>query len=168
LPQGAYDRITCNPPLLPIPPGVPYPAIGDGGFDGLQFVERIFGELETRLAEQGKCLLLGLSLADPVPQIEKLCARALPPGFTYTLYLLTRQPMDQYLKAIVTTISRLYPGQNQLQISRRFQTAYARAGYTDVVSYYLVVSRQTTNGSSCVCNLTRGNASQTYWFVGGA
>ncbi len=168
LPPGRYDRITCNPPLLPIPPGIPYPVIGDGGFDGLRFIRRILEQLAGRLADGGKCLLLGLSLADPMPEIERLCAGGLPPGFGCHLYLLTRQSLDQYLKAIVTTVARLYPKENPLQLSRSFHAAYAGAGYTDVVSYYVVVSRSARHPAACVSNLTRSSASETYWFVGGA
>ncbi|HOX01448.1 MAG TPA: methyltransferase [Candidatus Paceibacterota bacterium] len=168
LPPGRYDRITCNPPLLPIPHGIPYPVIGDGGFDGLRFIRRILEQLGGRLADGGKCLLLGLSLANPVPEIERLCAGGLPAGFGCHLYLLTRQSLDQYLKAIVTTVARLYPKENPLKLSRSFRAAYSSAGYTDVVSYYLVASRSIRDPAVCVSNLTQSNGSETYWFVGGA
>jgi methylase of polypeptide subunit release factors len=164
--ERSYDRITCNPPLLPIPPDVPYPRIGDGGLDGLRFTRVVLEGIDRRLASGGKCLLLGLSTADGVSEIERLCEATCQGPFSYTLYLLARQTLDAYAKLVVSTVQQLYPDQNPLRLNRVIRQAYRDAGAEHIVSYYLSVQRDGAGASSGTYDLTRNNHSQTYWFVG--
>ncbi len=41
--KSRFDLICMNPPLLPIPSGLGYPFIGDGGPDGLAVTRRVWG-----------------------------------------------------------------------------------------------------------------------------
>jgi methylase of polypeptide subunit release factors len=168
LPSGrTYDRITCNPPLLPIPREVSYPRIGDGGLDGLDFIRGILAHLPERLAAEGKCLLLGLSPTNGVSEVEKLCTQWCRRPFTYALYLLARQSIDDYAKGVVTTVRNLYPQQNVLKLGRSLRATYRALGADAVVSYYLAIRRTHADVRSGVYDLTRSNYSQNYWFVGG-
>ena len=59
-----FDRICCNPPLLPIPEQVPYPVPGDGGPDGLSVVRPLLQALPRILREDGRCHVIGTILGD--------------------------------------------------------------------------------------------------------
>lgn len=59
-----FDTVTANPPLLPIPSGLPYPFVGDGGPDGLRVVRRILARLPAHLAPGGQAKLIGMTLSD--------------------------------------------------------------------------------------------------------
>ena len=166
LPQGrTYDRIVCNPPLLPIPPDTPYPLCGDGGPDGLHFTRTILSNLDSRLADEGKCLLLGLSPSGRTTAVEDLCKRWCVGHLTYALYILARQPINEYTKQVALTASTLYSQQNALKVARLLKQFYRDAGVDAVVSYYLSVRRTTATAPSGVYDLTHGNCSTNYWFV---
>ena len=165
-PDRVYDRITCNPPLLPIPADIPYPRIGDGGPDGLRFTRTVIGTLERRLAQGGKCLLLGLSTSNGVSDVERLCETSCPESSSFSLYVLARQTVDAYAKLVVSTVSQLYPEQNLLRLNRLIRQTYRELGAEHIVSYYLSIHRTGTGAPSGVYDLTRNNHSQNYWFVG--
>lgn len=54
-----FDRICSNPPFMPVPPGVRFPAFADGGPDGLAFVRRLLAELPEVLVAEGRCDVVG-------------------------------------------------------------------------------------------------------------
>ena len=60
-PEERFDLIVANPPLLPIPEGVPYPFIGDGGPDGSDVVIEILSGAHDRLTQSGTLLLIGMT-----------------------------------------------------------------------------------------------------------
>lgn len=57
-----FDLIVANPPLLPIPSGIPYPFVGNGGPDGLDLTTRIISGAEGRLTSSGTILIVGMTL----------------------------------------------------------------------------------------------------------
>ncbi|MEE8738715.1 MAG: methyltransferase [Bifidobacterium sp.] len=59
LPDQQYELITANPPLLPIPHGVPYPFVGDGGVYGLDLTLPILQAASKYLTENGTLLIIG-------------------------------------------------------------------------------------------------------------
>jgi release factor glutamine methyltransferase len=61
---GRYDLVTANPPLLPIPAGLPYPFVGDGGPDGFSVTWRILKGLPDHLAGNGVAQIIGMTLSD--------------------------------------------------------------------------------------------------------
>ncbi|ONI85378.1 hypothetical protein ALI144C_13940 [Actinosynnema sp. ALI-1.44] len=62
--DGRYDLVTANPPLLPIPAGMPYPFVGDGGADGFDVTWRILRGLPRHLADRGVAQIIGMTLSD--------------------------------------------------------------------------------------------------------
>lgn len=61
-PSKKFDLIVANPPLLPIPLGIPYPFVGNGGPDGLNLTTRILSGAEGRLTSSGTILIVGMTL----------------------------------------------------------------------------------------------------------
>jgi release factor glutamine methyltransferase len=63
-PDMRFDHIVANPPLLPVPPGMRYPFVGDGGADGLAVTRRIVMGMPSRLDRDGTAQLIGTGLSD--------------------------------------------------------------------------------------------------------
>ncbi len=59
-----FDVISCNPPFMPVPPGVRYPRFADGGGDGLGIVRRLMAGLPEALAPGGRCEVVGAVLGN--------------------------------------------------------------------------------------------------------
>ncbi len=60
IPAGRqFDLIACNPPFMPVPPGVRFPQFADGGPDGLSIVRRVLAGLPQYLAPEGRCHIVG-------------------------------------------------------------------------------------------------------------
>jgi methylase of polypeptide subunit release factors len=60
----SFDVISCNPPFMPVAPGVVYPRFADGGGDGLKFVRRLMAGLPKALAPGGRCEVIGAVLGN--------------------------------------------------------------------------------------------------------
>jgi hypothetical protein len=59
-----FDLICCNPPFMPVPPGVRFPLFADGGPDGLAVVRRLLAGLPEVLAPDGRCHVVGAVLGN--------------------------------------------------------------------------------------------------------
>jgi methylase of polypeptide subunit release factors len=59
-----FDVISCNPPFMPVAPGVRYPRFADGGGDGLEVVRRLAAGLPEALAPGGRCEVIGAVLGN--------------------------------------------------------------------------------------------------------
>lgn len=52
--SNRFNWIVCNPPLLPVPSGIPFPQTADGGADGLLVIRTILQRLPIWLADDGE------------------------------------------------------------------------------------------------------------------
>lgn len=59
-----FDYVSANPPLLPVPPDLPYPFVGHGGADGLAVTRRILSGLRSALEPGGICQIIGTCTGD--------------------------------------------------------------------------------------------------------
>ncbi|WP_295909635.1 methyltransferase [uncultured Bifidobacterium sp.] len=90
LPNQQFDLITVNPPLLPIPDGVPYPFVGDGGPHGLDVTLAVLGKAARYLSATGTLLAVGMTTMrgleiDQEPLLQSTLARN---GLTATMTVL--------------------------------------------------------------------------------
>lgn len=87
VPGEQFDTVLANPPLLPIPSGVPYPFVGDGGPDGLRVVWRILDGLPEHLTAGGRLQLIGITLSDGLlpTTVDALAGWARRAGFHLTM-----------------------------------------------------------------------------------
>ena len=60
----SFNLISCNPPFMPVAPGVVYPRFADGGGDGLKIVRRLMAGLPEALAPGGRCEVIGAVFGD--------------------------------------------------------------------------------------------------------
>lgn len=65
-----FDYIVANPPLVPIPLGLAYPFVGDGGPDGCDVTNRIIEELPDHLGKNGTALMIGMISWDGRSSLE--------------------------------------------------------------------------------------------------
>jgi len=66
VPGDRFDTIVANPPLLPVPPELSYPFVGDGGDDGFRVTERILSGLPGALSPGGTAHVIGTALGDGI------------------------------------------------------------------------------------------------------
>lgn len=59
-----FDYIISNPPFEPTPPGIEYYLHSSGGIYGLDFVEKIFSELDQYLSEEGHAQIVTFAPGD--------------------------------------------------------------------------------------------------------
>jgi len=59
-----FDMICCNPPLLPVPDGLPFPIVGNGGPDGLGIAKTLLSLLPSLLRPRGLCRIVGTLVGD--------------------------------------------------------------------------------------------------------
>ncbi len=75
-----FDQICCNPPFMPVPPGMDFPLFADGGPDGLALVRRVLAQLPEVLALDGRCHIVGAVLGNnqgpDLSQFEELATAA--------------------------------------------------------------------------------------------
>ncbi|MFC1475891.1 methyltransferase [Candidatus Zixiibacteriota bacterium] len=62
VPNERFDRIIMNPPFMPVPQGIPYPACGAGGEDGLVIVRRFLAGLSAHLNPHGRAYMAGQAI----------------------------------------------------------------------------------------------------------
>lgn len=142
--EGPYDLITANPPLLPIPNGVPYPFIGDGGPDGCSVVYRILEGARDRLSSSGSLILIGMtsfSLADSTP-FEKLSSAMSKSGLAGILSIflsLSTQKSSKWVQGLAKSSMahnpRKYPSLEAA--AAHISNQYESSGVDSVCSFVL-------------------------------
>jgi hypothetical protein len=90
-----FDRVTCNPPLLPIPDDMPYPFVGHGGSDGLRVTWRALNGLPSALRDGGVARLLGTTLSDGyVPTfMDEMDRWSMAGGMRVTVFVISHHPL---------------------------------------------------------------------------
>lgn len=144
-----FELICANPPLLPIPEGLPYPFVGDGGPDGLQVTRRILDGLDGHLSASGHAQLIGMALSDGflplgLDELERWCATS---GFdlTWTTVNHLATTVDSAWVQGVGTTSALHAGRvspAEIEAARRaLADGYAALGASHVCTYFMRLAR---------------------------
>lgn len=135
----SYDHIVCNPPLVPVAEGVPYPICGDGGRDGLDVTNRILAGLEKHLADGGRCTMIGACMksCDGLGIAESI-ATHLTPQFSCGIFILSSLPLSEWVRQTAASTSLLYPGFSAGRAILRARVEYAESLRTDSVVCFLL------------------------------
>lgn len=89
-----FDLVCCNPPLLPIPPRLPFPFVGDGGADGQRLILRMLAALPDLLHDGGRCLAVTTLLGSHAgPDLRALREASVAAGLRLDLLLSGRAPL---------------------------------------------------------------------------
>ncbi len=145
LDSGAtFDIIVANPPLLPIPKGVPYPFVGDGGTDGLAVVRRIISGLHGRLTDQGQFLMVGMSCRDDfsifsAAEISNALSESSLAGLMTVISSYGVADTDPWINGVALTSKAHSPQStsNLQEIKEQLVKGYTQQGATAVCTYVL-------------------------------
>jgi hypothetical protein len=136
-----FDRICCNPPFMPVPPGVHYPRYADGGSDGLVVVRRVLAGLPEALAPDGLCQVVGAILGDSegpeLSSLESLAARA---RLKLELFCPTCEELDGTMLASCAATALDCDGDG---VKQAFRDHWAGLGATRI--YYFLLSATHTS-----------------------
>lgn len=132
-----FDRICCNPPFMPVAPGIRYPAFADGGPDGLAIVRRVLAGLPEVLAPNGLCHIVGSVLGNSegpdLSSLERLAAEA---QLKMTISCPTCEELDAAMLASCAATAMGCEGGGDVR--QAFRDHYARLGATHI--YYFLLS----------------------------
>lgn len=140
-----FDRITANPPLLPMPEDMPYPFVGHGGPDGLDVTMQILEGLPDHLAPHGIARLLGTSFSDgylPL-SLDVLAAMASKLQLDINFYITSHHALHDgavYFEGLAATSAGT--GDIDLATARAHYRNFLDArGATHLVAYFIHATR---------------------------
>jgi len=131
-----FDLISCNPPFMPVPPGVRYPRFADGGPDGLEVVRRLMAGLPEALTPDGRCEVVGAVLGNrESPDLAAFKMMAADSSLAIILDCRTREELEgQTLKQLVDTAME---GGAEEDVERAFRTHFANLHATHLYCFFL-------------------------------
>jgi methylase of polypeptide subunit release factors len=131
-----FDRVCCNPPFMPVPPGVRYPRFADGGSDGLAVVRRVLAGLPEALAPDGLCQVVGAVLGTSEgPDLSSLESLAASAGLKLHLFCPTCEELDY---AMLASCAATALGCEGVDVRQVFRDHWAGLGATRI--YYFLLS----------------------------
>lgn len=129
-----FDRICCNPPFMPVPPGIRFPAYADGGPDGLAIVRRLLAGLPDALAPDGLCQVVGSVLGNSDgPDLSSLETAAAEAHLKMTISCPSCEELDAAMLASCAATAM-----DSTDVKQAFREHYARLGATHI--YYFLLS----------------------------
>ena len=163
----SFDRITCNPPLLPLPDDIPYPFVGHGGSDGMRVTRKVLHGLPSVLSERGVARLLGTGLSDGyVPMfIDDLESWAISAGLRITVHVTSHHPLHPgtpFYEGLCDTSAAT--GEIGAEAVRtRFAAFLGRAKCDHLCAYFMHATRGRGGISLIDCS---DEGTRDLWFAG--
>lgn len=167
---GVFDLVCANPPLLPIPEGMEYPFVGDGGPDGLAVTWQILSGLADRLSEVGHAQLIGMTLSDGFLPLRfgELSEWIQQNGFDMRLSAMAHlsTALDSWWVQGVGASTAAHSGPTSAteidRSRRRLSAGYAALGAEYVCTYFMRVTRGT--GKMRYLDLSPGPGEGGLWY----
>lgn len=143
LPYKDLDRVVCNPPLLPVPQGIQFPYVGNGGEDGLTITRRIVEQLGALLAPTGKAQIIGTCLGNDKPFLDDLAETMSNAGLRALFILPCRHDLKSVsnapmLSSLVKTA--VGSGHEEEDAVASYSDMLTRLQATHLYSFYLIAS----------------------------
>ncbi|MGA2344609.1 MAG: methyltransferase [Candidatus Sulfotelmatobacter sp.] len=163
-----FDVISCNPPFMPVPPGVRYPRFGDGGGDGLDIVRRLMAGLPDTLAPGGRCEVIAAVLGNRErPDLAPFQKMAADSRLAIIVDCCTRDELEgETMKRLVALSTMEGAGGKDVFDSRKIEEAYRRhfasLGATHLYCYVL---HATQSPCPMMCASYRDDASNSVWMT---
>ncbi len=131
-----FDVISCNPPFMPVPAGVPYPVFAGGGSDGLDIVRRLMAGLPEVLAPDGRCEVVGAVLGDACgPDLAAFKKMAAESSLAIIVDCRTREELEgKTLKRLVGMA--MVEGKDE-EVERAFRNHFASLNATHLYCFLL-------------------------------
>ena len=132
----SFDVISCNPPFMPVPPGVRYPRFADGGGDGLGIVRRLMAGLPEALAPGGRCEAIGAVLGNGEgPDLAAFKEMAADSSLAIIVDCRTREELEgKTMKQLVGIVMEGGAGED---VERAFRSHFASLGATHLYCFLL-------------------------------
>ena len=156
-----FDVISCNPPFMPVPPGVQIPRFADGGGDGLRIVRRLMAGLPEGLAPGGRCEVIGMVLGNGErPDLGAFKKMAEDSSLALIIDCITREELEgETLKRLVGIAME---GSVEDDVERAFRSHFASLGATH---HYGFLRHATFAPSPMVCASYRDDSGTAFWMV---
>jgi methylase of polypeptide subunit release factors len=156
----SFDVISCNPPFMPVAPGVRYPRFADGGGDGLGIVRRLMAGLPEALTPDGRCEVVGAVLGNRErPDLAAFKKMAADSSLTIIIDCRTREELEgKTLKQLVGTAME----GGEEDVERAFRRHFASLNATHL--YYFLLHAVRTR-SPIVCASYCDGSSTAFWMV---
>ena len=154
-----FDVISCNPPFMPVPPGVRYPRFADGGGDGLEVVRRLMAGLPEALAPGGRCEVIGAVLGNREgPDLAAFKKMAADSSLAIIIDCRTREELEgKTMKQLVGTAME---GGGEEDVERAFRSHFASLHATHLYCFLLHAVRAP---SPMVCASYHDGQSTAVW-----
>jgi methylase of polypeptide subunit release factors len=131
-----FDVISCNPPFMPVPPGVRYPRFADGGGDGLEIVRRLMAGLPEALVPGGRCEVVGAVLGNGErPDLAEFKKMAEDSSLAIILDCRTREDLDG--KTLKGFAGIAMEGGGEEDVERAFRSHFSSLGATHLYCFLL-------------------------------
>ena len=167
---GRFDTVCCNPPLLPVPPEVPFPAVANGGGDGLSFLAAILPALPTLLGPEGRCYIIGTILgSDGQPDLSRI--RKIIDDCSLCAFMVIPSVVDMrrgepFRKMLEYTSVFSSPGSGVRDLNGGSETwDVLNAHGSHLYSFCLVVTRAKVNEQSRLSFTSHFERNENFWFV---
>lgn len=174
LSKGAFDVVVANPPMVAVPPGIPYPFVGDGGPDGFRVIFRIMEGLPGRLAPRGTAYTLGAAAAgDELPlAIDALRSESRRLGLMVRITVTSEHEAGSgstWDKAIAAT-SLNFTESEVTQSSLEQRTSKVAQGYADlgvrrVVFFFMAMTIDSSGGLDVLDVRVENPPMASGWYV---
>ena len=131
-----FDVISCNPPFMPVPPGVRYPRFADGGGDGLEIVRRLMAGLPEALTPGGRCEVVGAVLGNGEgPDLAAFKKMAADSSLAIIVDCRTREELEG--KTLKQLVGIAMEGGAEEDVERAFRSHFASLGATHLYCFLL-------------------------------
>ena len=157
----SFDLISCNPPFMPVPPGVRYPRFADGGGDGLEFVRRLMAGLPEALAPGGRCEVVGAVLGNREgPDLAAFKKMAADSSLAIIIDCRTREELEG--KTLKQLVGMAMEGGGEEDVERAFRSHFASLNATHLYYFLLHAVRAP---SPMVCASYCDGPNTAFWMV---
>jgi methylase of polypeptide subunit release factors len=163
-----FDRVCCNPPLLPVPDGLPFPIVGNGGPDALIITKQIIAHLPTVLNTNGRCHIIGTLLGDEnAPNLDTFQTLAQTSHVNIHLTLPCRESLAENSK-MLTTLAKtvaLYGEIDEKQAQQIFLEDFTKRGGSYLYSFLLTASLSSVGKEGQVTWTNHFLRNASFWTV---
>jgi methylase of polypeptide subunit release factors len=156
-----FDLISCNPPFMPVPPGVRYPRFADGGSDGLAIVRRLMAGLPEVLNPDGRCEVVGAVLGTrESPDLAPFKKMAADSSLAIIIDCRTREELEG--KTMKQLVGVAMKADSEQDIEHAFRSHFASLNATHLYCFLLHALRAP---SPMVCASYGDGQNTSYWMA---
>lgn len=136
----SFDIISCNPPFMPVPPGIRYPVFAGGGGDGLEIVRRLMAGLPQALRPEGRCEVVGAVLGNSEgPDLAPFKKMARDSNLAMVVDCRTREELEG--KTLNQLVGIAMEGGAERDVESAFRSHFSSLGVTHLYCFLLHATR---------------------------